>query len=119
MTRKAYGYDRLINALENNTPSQMTGITPRDSDRELIIQILQYELYDQGGIELALSAEQMEVFRRFNFESLTRARRKLQEAGQYHGSPEVMRKRRIKGYELEQVAPKETAAGLHRRIQEA
>ena len=118
MAKKAYGYDRLVDALEKNTPSRMTGVPPRDSDRELIIQILQHELYEAGGIELTLSADQMDIVRRFNFESLTRARRKLQEAGQFMPSPEIAKKRRLKSYELQQTAPTETAQGVHRRIQE-
>ena len=111
MARKAHGYDRMIDVLENNRPSTMTGTAPRDSDKEMLIQILQFE----GA---GLNAEQLTIIRQFNFESLTRARRKLQNAGKYHGSPEVMKRRRIKGYELEQTAPKETAQGIHRRIQE-
>lgn len=118
MAKKAYGYDRLVATLDKNTPSQMTGVPPRDSDRELIIQILQHELYEAGGIELTLSADQMDIMRRFNFESLTRARRKLQEAGKFMPSPEVAKKRRLKSYEVEQTAPSETAQGLHRRIQD-
>lgn len=111
MAKKAYGYDRLVYVLEHNWPSRRTGITPRDSDKELIIQILQFE----GA---ALTEAQMDLMRKFNFESLTRARRKLQEAGEYMPSPEIAKKRRLKGYELEQVAPKETAQGVHRRIQD-
>lgn len=111
MAKKTYGYDTLIKVLEGNWPSQMTGITPRDSDRELLIQILQYS-------GCGLSVEQLHIMRKFNFESLTRARRKLQEAGEYMPSPEVARKRRLKGYELQQTAPKETAAGIQRRIEE-
>lgn len=111
MPKKTYGYDRLISVLEDNLPSKMSGVTPRDSDKELIIQVLQFE----GA---GLSAEQMDMMRRFNFESLTRARRKLQEAGEYMPSPEIAKKRRLKGYELQQTAPGESAAGVHRRIQD-
>ncbi|MCA9325473.1 hypothetical protein KDA23_05430 [Candidatus Saccharibacteria bacterium] len=111
MAKKAYGYDRMIDVLENNRPSTMTGVPPRDSDKEMLIQILQF---DGAG----LTAEQLTTIRKFNFESLTRARRKLQNGGKYHGSPEVMRKRRIKGYELQRTAPTETAQGVHRRIRE-
>jgi len=111
MAKKTYGYDRLISVLEDNLPSRMSGVTPRDSDKELIIQILQFE----GA---GLTAEQMDMIRKFNFESLTRARRKLQEAGEYMPSPEIAKKRRLKGYELQQTAPKETAQGVHRRIQD-
>lgn len=111
MARKTYGFDRLVSVLENNWPSQMTGTTPRDSDKEMIIQVLQFE-----GCNL--SAEQMEVIRRFNFESLTRARRKFQEKGKYMpDSPAVIKKRRLKAAEVEQTAPTETAQGLHYRVQ--
>jgi hypothetical protein len=111
MARKTYGYDRLIYVLEANHASKMTGVTPRDSDKELIIQMLQWE-----GCNLA--AEQMEKIRRFNFESLTRARRKLQEKGEYPPSPGVARKRRLKAMIIQQTAPSESAAGLQRRIEE-
>lgn len=109
--KKTYGYNRLIDVLDNNRPSQMTGTTPRDSDKEMLIQILQFEGAD-------LSAEQMTTIRKFNFESLTRARRKLQESGQYLPSPAVAKKRRLKGWELQQVAPSESAAGIQRRIEQ-
>lgn len=118
MPKKTYGYDRLESVLQDNNVSQMTGVRPRDSDRELIIQILQWELIKEGGSELTLSKHQLEVVRRFNFESLTRARRKLQEAGKFLPSPEVAKRRRLKGYELQQTAPSESAAGIHRRIQD-
>lgn len=110
-TKKTHGYDRLIYVLEHNWPSRKTGVPPRDSDKEMIIQILQFE-----GAEL--TEEQMALIRSFNFESLTRARRKLQEAGEYLPSPEIAKKRRLKGYELQQTAPGESAAGVHRRIQD-
>jgi hypothetical protein len=111
MARKTYGYDRLIYVLSHNWPSRRTGITPRDSDKEMIIQILQFE-----GAEL--TEAQMDLMRKFNFESLTRARRKLQEAGEYMPSPEIAKKRRLKGCEVQQTAPKETPMGIHRRIQD-
>lgn len=111
MAKKTAGYDLLIQVLENNYPSKMTGVPPRDSDKELLIQMMQF-----SGAEL--SAEQMAVVRKFNFESLTRARRKLQEAGQYMPSAEIAKRRRLKSYEAQQVAPKETAAGLQRRLEE-
>ena len=110
--KKTYGYDLLIDILEKNRRSQLTNPTPRDSDKEIIVQLLQFSGAD-------LSVEQMEIIRRFNFESITRARRKLQEQGKYPpDSPEVAKKRRLKAMEIEQVAPKESAAGLHRRIQD-
>lgn len=89
------------------------GISPRDSDKSLLIQFMQLHM------GLGLTAEQVEILRKApSFESITRARRKLQEKGFYHGSPEIMRKRRIKGYELELTAPKETPQGVQRRIEE-
>lgn len=110
-TKKTFGYERLIYVLTHNWPSRKTGVPPRDSDKEMIIQILQFE-----GAEL--TEPQMELMRKFNFESLTRARRKLQENGEYLPSPEIAKKRRLKGYELQQTAPGESAAGVHRRIQD-
>lgn len=97
--------------LAENTPSKMTGVAPRDSDTELYIQFLQRVL----GVNL--TAVQMEFIRSVNYESISRARRKLQENGQYLPSPEVAKKRRLKSYEVQQVAPKETAQGLQRRIE--
>lgn len=110
MARKAFGYDTLISVLTDNNRSKMTGVPPRDSDKEMIIQILQFS-------GCGLTADQMTNIRRFNFESLTRARRKLQEAGQFYPSPEVAKRRKLKGWELQQVAPNETASGIHRRVQ--
>jgi hypothetical protein len=98
--------------LGENTASRMTGVTPCDSDTELIIQILQRR---RGA---NFSADQMQIIRELNFESVTRCRRKLQENGQYLPSPEVAQKRRLKSYEVQQTAPKETAGGLQRRIEE-
>ena len=110
MAKTTKHYKLLIDVLENNRTSQMTGVTPRNSDTEMLIQILQF-----SGANM--SAEQLTLIREFNFESLTRARRKLQNGGEYLPSPEVAKRRRIKGWELMQVAPKETAAGLQRRIE--
>lgn len=111
MPRKTYAYNRMVDVLEHNRPSQMTGVPPRDSDKEMLIQILQFE-----GCNL--TAEQMTTIRKFNFESLTRARRKLQRAGEYPPSPEIAKKRGLKSMIVEQTAPGETAAGLQRRIEE-
>jgi hypothetical protein len=106
-------YDDMVEVLQSNRKSQMTGVGPRDSDTELIIQLLQIH-YNAN-----LNAEQLATLRLINVESITRARRKLQSAGEYlPDSPEVAKKRRLKSYELQQVSPKETAAGLQRRIQE-
>lgn len=70
----------------------------RDSDNELIVCLLQAE----GAY---LTPHQVQVVKSFNFESITRARRKLQEAGQYMPSPEVARQRRLKSYIVQQNAP--------------
>jgi hypothetical protein len=97
--------------LHENRISPMSGVSPRDSDKELIIQILQIHRNAE------FTAEQLSIIRNLNFESITRARRKFQENGLYPPSPEVAKKRRIKSYEVEQTAPKETAAGLQNRIE--
>ena len=109
--RKTKTYTRVVKVLGDNIPSRMTGVAPRDSDTELIIQIL------QRCLEADLTVEQMEKIRMVNFESATRCRRKLQEAGEYMPSPEVAKKRRLKSYEIQQVAPSESAAGIQRRIE--
>jgi len=112
MAKSTEHYDLMIEILTNNQKSQMTGIPPTDSDKELIIQLLQFSGAD-------LSAEQMQLIRTFNFESLTRARRKLQQAGEYLPiSHEVWKQRRLKGWELQQVTPSETATGMQRRIEQ-
>ena len=110
--KKTRTYKNVIKLLEENTPSTMTGVAPRDSDTELYIQYLQRILGAQ------LNAAQLTLIRSINFESITRCRRKLQENGEYLPSPEVAKRRRLKSYEVEQVAPTESAAGLQRRIEE-
>lgn len=112
MARHTQLYKDVVKILDSNYTSKMTGVSPRDSDTELIIQLLQIT-YGAN-----LTAEQMSIMRLINFESVTRARRKLQEGGEYLPSPEVAKKRRLKGYELQQVAISETAGGIQRRIQE-
>lgn len=82
----------------------------RNSDSNLIIAILHV-----NGI--FLSHQDREIIRGISFESITRERRKLQEEGKYLPTdPEVARKRRIKGYEIQQTAPGETPHGLQERI---
>ena len=108
-TKTQVGVEKL---LDENLPSRMTGISPRDSDKELLIQFMQRIL------GMNLNATQIKLIRTVNFESIRRTRQKFQEQGKYWGSPEVMKKRRIKSYELQQVAPKESPAGLQRRIEE-
>ena len=98
--------------LADNVHAQ-NGIGPRDSDNELILQYLHFHT------DMTVTPEIAAVIRSISFESITRCRRKLQEKGQYlPDSPEVAKRRRLKGYELQQVAPKETAAGVQRRIEE-
>lgn len=111
MAQKTKTYLEVEKILEENTASAMTGVPPRDSDTELIIQIL------QRCRGTNFTAEQMTLIRRLNFESVTRCRRKFQENGQFMPSPEVAKKRRLKSLEVEQTAPKESAAGLQRRIE--
>lgn len=110
MAKKTGLFLEVEKRLDENRPSLMTGVSPRDSDKELIIQILQF----RGA---RFSAEQLTLMRRVNFESVTRARRKLQEEGKFLPSPEVAKKRRLKSYEVQQTAPKETAEGLQARIE--
>ena len=98
--------------LKDNIPSGMTGVPPRDSDKELIIQYLQLHL------GMNLNAQQLELLRTVNFESIRRERAKFQEKGMYLGSPEVMAKRKRKAMEVEQTAPTESPHGLQRRIEE-
>lgn len=74
------------------------GISPRDSDKELIIRILQYE-----GANL--TPNQMHRIRQTNFESIRRVRQKLQAEGKYLPSPEVAKQRRLKSQVIEQNAP--------------
>jgi len=110
--KKTKVYNQVVELLEENRPSRMTGVTPRDSDKELLIQFMQIHL----GMQL--TAVQMDLLRTVNFESIRRTRAKLQEQGQYLGSPEVMKKRRIKGLVVADHTPKETADILQRRISE-
>lgn len=110
--KKTKNYKRTVELLENNRKSQMTGVGPRDSDKELVIQFMQIHL------GMKLNAGQLELLRTVNFESITRCRRKLQENGEYlPDDPAVAKKRRLKSYEVEQTAPGESAAGLQRRIE--
>lgn len=111
MPKVTRNYRDMVEVLEENRTSPMTGVGPRDSDTELLIQMMQ--LHRDAG----LNAKQLRIMREINFESITRARRKLQREGYYLPSPEVARKRRLKSMEVEQTAPKETAGGLQRRIE--
>lgn len=112
MARKSKVHDHVVELLTNNRRSTVSNTTPRDSDGELIVQFLQIHM----GAEL--TAAQCAIVRAVNFESIRRTRAKLQEQGKFWGSPEVMRQRRIKGYEVQQTAPGETAEGLGARIED-
>lgn len=82
----------------------------RNSDSILIIGMLQ-----MNGANLSLA--QKRIIHGMNFEAITRERRKLQEAGKYLPTdPAVLRKRRIKAAEVQQVAPTTDAQDLHDRI---
>lgn len=105
-------FKQVTAILESNDASRMTGVTPRDSDKELVIQIL------QRCRGMNMTVEQVGIMRSINFESIRRCRQKLQSQGKYLGSPEIMKKRRVKGYELEQVTPVESAQGIQRRVEE-
>lgn len=111
MTKKTKTYIGVESLLRENRVSPMSGVSPRDSDTELLIQFMQLIL------NLDLNAQQLNLIRTMNSESITRARRKLQEQGLYLPSPKVARARRLKGYEIEQTAPSETASGLQNRIE--
>ncbi len=103
-------FKAVYEILETNRKSPTNPVSPRDSDHELIIQFLQLHMH------MGLNQAQIDLLRSVSFESLTRARRKLQENGEFLPSPEVAKKRRLKNYEIHQVAPKETPAGLQQRI---
>lgn len=112
MAKTTLHYDLMVDILEKNRPSGDTGIVPTDSDKELLIQMMQF-----SGVYL--SAAQRAKIREFSFESITRARRKLQRSGQYLPiSAEVRQKRKLMSFELQQVAPTETAGGIQRRIEQ-
>jgi hypothetical protein len=70
----------------------------RDSDKELIIGVLQ-------ALGANLSQEQRDLMRKVNFESIRRHRQKLQEKGLFQPSPEVAKRRRLKSYIVQQNAP--------------
>jgi hypothetical protein len=112
MKKTTKTYDHVVELLSENRYSTVSHTTPRDSDQELYVQFLQIHL----GANL--NTQQIALIRNCNFGSITRTRRKLQEGGQFWGSPEVMAKRRIKANEVQQVAPSESASGLQRRIEE-
>jgi len=83
----------------------------RDSDNVLIMQVLE-------SVGMNLTQEQKEIFHSVSFESITRARRKFQQNGEYMPSPEVARQRRLKSYIVEQQAPESSPEHLQQLIQD-
>lgn len=72
----------------------------RDSDRELLINVMQ-----RYGVDL--SPRQIVAFRHMpSVESVRRVRQKIQEQGKYLPSERVAKQRRLKGYIMQQNAPK-------------
>ncbi len=83
----------------------------RNSDNDLLLAVL----FMNGVL---LSPKDKEMFRRINFESVTRCRRKFQEDGQYEPTdPVVAQQRNFKALEIQQVAPSSTARQLQERIE--
>lgn len=76
----------------------------RDSDHELILDFLRRKMM--------LTEAQEEVLRSIVFESITRARRKIQEGGKWLPNPEVARHRRLKSAAVQQTAPSATPQQL-------
>lgn len=97
--------------LKEDSASRMTGVSPRDSDNELIIQIL------QRFRNANFTPEQMNIIRGVSFESVTRYRRGFQSLGMYAASPLVRQKRHQKEQEIQQNAPNEPLTNTQRRVQ--
>lgn len=70
----------------------------RNSDKELIIQYLQY-----AGAEL--SPKQIAIIQATVFESVTRCRRKIQEGGEYPADKSIAKEREYKAQRVQQIAP--------------
>lgn len=70
----------------------------RDSDHELIIQVLLARGFNP-------TMHQINLLREVNFESIRRTRQKLQQNGKYPSSPGVARQRKLKSYVIQQNAP--------------
>lgn len=110
MRKVTIEFAETFSVLKNDQPSTMTGVRPRNSDSELMVQILQL------CRNAKLNERQLGIMRAINWESVFRARRKLQEQGYFVADPEVRKRRHQKEVEIQQVAPSETAGGLQRRI---
>lgn len=103
-------FTETVTVLHANRKSLMTGSTPRNSDTELMVQILQL------CRDAKLNERQLNIMRSINWESVFRARRKLQEKGYFVADPEVRKKRHQKEVEIQQVAVGVSPAELQRRI---
>lgn len=82
----------LIEAILRDNPKA------RDSDSELNIQVLL-------RLGVMLSGAQIDKLRKINFESIRRARQKLQQAGKYLPSEKVAKQRKLKSLILQQNMP--------------
>ncbi len=91
--------------LSDNRISTIMNVSPRDSDKALIVQFLQ-----MSGCNL--TAEQIGVIRGVSFETITRVRRKLQEGGEYLGDKAIAAERKRKAEEVRVMAVKASPAEL-------
>lgn len=84
----------------------------RDSDQELIIQVLL-----KRGIEFTF--RQLQIVRELNFESVRRTRQRLQATGKFLPSPEVAEQRKKKAKAVRQnivnATPEETEKMISRQ----
>lgn len=83
----------------------------RDSDNILMVHLLQLH-------GMKLSAEQIRVLCGFNFESVTRCRRKIQEEGRWLPSPEIAYKRGLKEKNVRSKVTQTNARGTQQLIAE-
>lgn len=82
----------------------------RSSDKVLILRFL-----EKLGIDL--TEDQVEVLMSVNLESITRARRKIQEDGRYPATPEVQAERQQKAGDVRQIAPRADVEQLTNTIE--
>lgn len=83
----------------------------RDSDHELIIQVLIRKGF-------APTKRQLEILRELSFESIRRTRQKLQQAGEFLPSPRVAKQRKLKGMITSQRIVKTKAENIDKLIRE-
>lgn len=101
---------KIERLLAENRKSPMSGVSPRDSDKELIIQTLQV-----SGANL--TAQQVEVLRSINFESVRRTRQKLQEEGKYLPSAGVKQQRKFKSLVMQQTSPALSSTKIGQQVE--